>query len=215
MALRGSLAPPWFVVDLGYRHRVAGWPVVGPSLGTATTIAWLQVPDRKRAGDQPPEDFFRDQAKAARIDADIGMMTAADIAAHSWETGQDAAMEITAICTAGLTNGESVLPGGQPEPPQTWHPGTVNILLHANAPLSDGALLEAVSIVAEARTAAILALGISLMDGRPLTGTGTDCIVVAAPPGAHALRHCGLHTALGRLIAETTYRAVAGAVKHP
>jgi hypothetical protein len=71
-------------------------------------------------------------------------------------------------------------------------------------PLTQAAMFEALSIVAQARTAAIMDLGISLIDGRRLTGTGTDCIVVTSPAGPHALNHCGLHTALGRLIGETT-----------
>ena len=208
MGIRPSLAPPWLLVDLGYRHRVAGWPVVGPSFGNATIVAWLQVEDNDLAN---PTDYFWAQARSARIEADVGLMTAADIAHFACLSGQNAAMEVTAVVTASLSNGESVRPSATGAP-RGWHPGTVNILLHANVPLTDGAMIEAVSIVAEARTAAILDLGISLMDGRPLTGTGTDCIVVAAPPGAHPLSHCGLHTALGRLIGETCHRAVATAL---
>jgi adenosylcobinamide amidohydrolase len=209
MSIRPRLTPPWLLVDLGYRHRVAGWPVVGPSWGEATTVAWLQVEEH---GLENPTDFFWAKARAARIDAEIGLMTAADIKRFNCQAGKNAGMEVTAVVTAGLVNGESVQPSAT-SAPTAWHPGTVNILLHANVPLTDGAMIEAVSIVAEARTAAILDLGISLLDGRPLTGTGTDCIVVAAPPGAHPLSHCGLHTALGRLIGETTHRAVAGAIK--
>lgn len=209
MGLRPILAEPWLLVDFGYRHQVAGWPVVGPAWGEATTVAWLQVHDKHLPAGQAPDEYFRGRAKEDRIEADIGLMTAADIALHCCRTGHDAAMEITAIATAGLTNGESVEPKADNAPPRGWHPGTVNLLLHANVPLGAGAMIEAVSIVTEARTAAIMNLGISLLDGRRLTGTGTDCIIVAAPKGAHALGHCGLHTALGRLIGETTYRAVA------
>jgi adenosylcobinamide amidohydrolase len=211
--IRPRLSPPWLQVDLGYRHHVIGWPLVGPATGEATTIAWLQVSDHDLPNDIAPDNYFRRRAKEAHIEADIGLMTSADITLHSWQTGRDSAMEVTAVVTAGLANGESVQPSPYAAPPAGWHAGTINILLHANVPLTGGAMIEAVSIVTEARTAALVDLELSLVDGRRLTGTGTDCILVAAPRGAHALHHAGLHTALGRLIGETTYRAVTEAVR--
>lgn len=48
-------------------------------------------------------------------------------------------------------------------------------------------------IAAEARTLAILEAGLELAEGQA-TGTGTDCRVIAAPPGDEPF--VGLHTAL-------------------
>lgn len=212
MAVTVKLTPPWLQVDLGYPHRLAGWPIVGPAWGEAVFISWLQVEDAELPLGLAPDLYFRRRAKEARIAADLGLMTAADVRLYCCEKGQDSAMEVTLVVTAGLTNGESV----QPQPRRSdngWHPGTINILMHANVPLTDAALMEAMSIVTEARTAAVIDLGITLLDGRKLTGTGTDCVLVAAPALAHPLHHCGLHTALGRLIGETTYRAVTHACR--
>ncbi len=209
---RVTLAEPWLEMDLGYRHQIAGWPIVGPSWGLAATIAWLQVRDADLPADISPEAYFQERARADRVEAEIGLMTAADISNYACERASNAAMEVTALVTAGLTNGESVQPSAASPPSEQWHAGTVNIVLHTSVPLNQAAMFEAISIVAQARTAAIIDLGISLIDGRKLTGTGTDCIVVAAPPGPHALKHCGLHTALGRLIGETTYSAARRAI---
>jgi adenosylcobinamide amidohydrolase len=209
---RVTLAAPWLILDLGYRHQVAGWPVVGPAWGTAAVIAALQVRDADLPADVAPGDYFKSRAKADRIDAEIGLMTAAELSLYACERASDAAMEVTSVVTAGLTNGESVQPSAAAPPDERWHAGTVNAVLHTAVPLTQGAMFEAISIVAQARTAAILDFGISLIDGRKLTGTGTDCIVIASPAGPHALKHCGLHTALGRLIGETTYAATKRAI---
>ena len=213
---RVTLTGPWLEMDLGYRHQIAGWPIVGPSWGLAATIAWLQVRDADLPADVLPETYFRDRARADKIEAEIGLMTAAEISNYACERASNAAMEVTALVTAGLTNGESVQPPtgntSASPPSDRWHAGTVNIVLHTAVPLTQAAMFEALSIVAEARTAAIIDLGISLIDGRKLTGTGTDCIVVASPAAPHPLKHCGLHTALGRLIGETTYSAARRAI---
>jgi len=209
---RVTLTAPWLEMDLGHRHQVAGWPIVGPAWGKAATIAWLQVKDADLPADVAPETYFRERARADRVEAEIGLMTAADISLYACERASNAAMEVTSLVTAGLSNGESVQPSAASPPSERWHAGTVNIVMHTAVPLTQAAMFEAISIVAQARTAAIMDLGISLIDGRKLTGTGTDCIVVAAPAGPHALNHCGLHTALGRLIGETTYSAARRAI---
>ena len=75
------------------------------------------------------------------------------------------------------------------------HVGTINVLCQVSVPLSEGAFLEAISIAAEARTLAALESGIlSSRTQRPATGTGTDCIVIAAPDGADGRKYAGKHT---------------------
>jgi adenosylcobinamide amidohydrolase len=53
--------------------------------------------------------------------------------------------------------------------------------------------------------------GPDLPTGRA-TGTGTDCIVVAAPTGTEPF--AGLHTEVGEAIGAAVYTAVAGGVSH-
>ena len=74
--------------------------------------------------------------------------------------------------------------------------------------LSQAALIEAVSIAAEARTAAIIDAHRRTEEGIA-TGTGTDCIVVAAPKrGGQAASFAGLHTHAGRALGAAVYDAV-------
>jgi adenosylcobinamide amidohydrolase len=101
-----------------------------------------------------------------------------------------------------LSNGERI---GARRPVRAFA-GTINTLVHVSSPLTDGAFIEAISIASEARTAAIL-------ESRPpqdrlaITGTGTDCIVVAAPSDGEPAPWAGLHTAVGEAIGAAVYRA--------
>jgi adenosylcobinamide amidohydrolase len=92
-------------------------------------------------------------------------------------------------------------------------PGTINILLQVSCPLTECASLEALSLVAEARTAAVLDGQVPSSVGNAIaTGTGTDSIVVASPlPSDHdsALLYAGKHTELGHLIGSCVYDAVS------
>ncbi len=112
---------------------------------------------------------------------------------------------MTAFClaTVGLSNAERI--GTRMDRSgKDW--GTINVALHLDLPLSEAALLELMSITTQARTAAVMEARLDLPTGRA-TGTGTDCIAVAAPAGDTAF--AGLHTPQG----EAAGRAVHAAVR--
>ncbi|MFC7156250.1 adenosylcobinamide amidohydrolase [Halomarina halobia] len=69
-------------------------------------------------------------------------------------------------------------------------PGTVNVLLGAETPLTDGALASLLGVVVEAKTAALLA-----ETGFP--GTTTDAAAVGCPPGDDPDPFAGSATAVG------------------
>ena len=77
-----------------------------------------------------------------------------------------------------------------------------------DAGLTETAQLEALSIAVQARTAAVMEVGLHLDTGLA-TGTGTDCAALACDPGEG--RYAGLHTALGEAIGAATRQAVAAA----
>jgi len=208
---RPELRDSWLTLDLGSRFQVLGWPVVGPSLGAAQHIAWLQVCDADLPMGEDPADLFRRRARTDGVEAEVGLMTAAEVHrfAHVQQRSPAGAVGVTA--TSGLGNGESVLP--KPASAQIHRSmeriGTINVVAVLSSPLSFAAALEALSIVAQARTAAVMTLGLTIpQDGRPVTGTGTDCILIASPLANQCADHCGLHTGIGRLLGETAYAAV-------
>jgi adenosylcobinamide amidohydrolase len=48
--------------------------------------------------------------------------------------------------------------------------------------------------------------------GLAITGTGTDCIAIAAPFGEDPLPYAGKHTAIGEAIGACVHRAVADGI---
>ena len=70
----------------------------------------------------------------------------------------------------------------------------------------------------EARTAAVLDSRYpSIRTGQPATGTGTDCIAIAAPSSGNHRQYVGKHTDIGYLIGTVVYEAICKGVKryHP
>lgn len=105
--------------------------------------------------------------------------------------------------SAGLKNAVSV--GSAPLP--HWGAGTINLLVHVDRPLSQAALVETISIVAQARTVAMIDLPWK-PSGTAVSGTGTDCIVVATPVHADMEQFAGMHTDIGAAVGRAVYDAV-------
>lgn len=93
-------------------------------------------------------------------------------------------------------------------------PGTINVILLVNTPMTDGALVRAVMTATEAKAALLQELSVpSRQSARIATGTGTDQIAVAAPrEGAVPLTGAGHHCVLGELIGKAVMAAIREAV---
>lgn len=208
--MRPELRPPWLLLDFGQELRLLGWPVVGPSLGPARRVAWLQVRNADLPPDRDPAAYFAERAAAASVAFDAGLMTAAELRGFAVKQRLTSSAAVSVVATGGLGNAESTVPSpGIPAVRKAARFGTINVVAAIEHPLTLAAQIEAVSIVAEARTAAVIGLGLTMEDGtRPVTGTGTDCILVAAPGAETGLGHCGLHTDVGRALAEAAYESV-------
>lgn len=204
-----TLKAPWLVFDLGAPHRVISWAVANPGLTDANRILWREV----RNADLP-EGFdataWLARELAARGESDaVAMLTSRSLAAYRTASVMVDGIRADCVVTAGLSNAERIgtrLPPADVDSGAGW--GTINIGLRLSCGLGDAALIEAVSISAEARTAAIMETGPMLATGQA-TGTGTDCIAIAAPAGTG--RHVGLHTAAGEALGRATHDAVRAA----
>jgi adenosylcobinamide amidohydrolase len=148
----------------------------------------------------------------------VGLMTTRDLASHVDAIARRGELSARCIATVGLGN---ALRAG--DPPGRSVPGTINLLCRVSVALSPEAQLEALALAAEARTLAVREAGVaSTRSGAPASGTGTDCIVIAAPradgvPGragsaGHA-GYAGKHTAIGHVIGaavlDATRRGIA------
>lgn len=81
-------------------------------------------------------------------------------------------------------------------------PGTVNVVAWVPQRLGDGALVNAVATITEAKTQAIRDLGL------PATGTATDAVCVLCPPDGDSAGYGGPRSRWGEPLARAAYRAV-------
>ena len=96
----------------------------------------------------------------------------------------------------------------------TEKPGTINTILLINRELSPGAIVRAVMMAAEAKSAALQDLYIySRYSDGMATGTGTDQIAIASVIGGKSLTNAGKHVKLGELIGRAVIRATKTTLK--
>lgn len=197
-----SLDRPWLELDLGATCQVLSWAVNRPGLVTASRILWREV----RNADLPPEldvdAWLSDELRHRKSTDAVTFLTSRDIRQFTQSTITIGATHAHAVATVGFSNAERV--GHRVDRAgEGW--GTINLALYLTANLTEGAMLETMSIAAQARTAAVLDAKLDLPTGRA-TGTGTDCIAVASPPGT--ARYAGLHTEIGEAAGRVVYTAV-------
>lgn len=210
IALR--LARPWLVVDLGRAMRVLGWALNSPGFATASRLAWREVRDADLPEDLDAARWLAGALAATGLADAPCLLTSSDIGRHLHRSATVDGVTAEAVATVGLTNAERI--GHRRAPVAAF--GTINVAVVLDAPLSDGAMVEALSLVAEARTAAVLAHGPALPSG-PATGTGTDCILLACPAGTmpHAGKHTAVGEAVGRCVVESVAEGVAAWMANP
>lgn len=197
---------PWLIAELPQPMRVLSWAPQRPGFVTATRILWRQVRDADLPEDLDALAWLADETRR-RGDTDaVAMLTSRDVGSFTTAKAEAEGIRATAVVTLGLSNAEAV---GARIPFGTARLGTINIAVATSAPLTEAGQLEAVSIAVQARTAAVMEAGVKLATGIA-TGTGTDCIALACPPGD--LAHAGLHTPAGEAIGAATRQAVAQAV---
>ena len=196
------LARPWLEFDLGAEMEVLSWAVNRPGRVRARRILWREVRNADLPEDLDAVEWLDGELRARDALDAVTFLTSRNVERFTQGEARAGAASAHAVATVGLSNAERV--GHRID--RVGHDwGTINVALRVNFGLSEAALIEAMSIAVEARTAAVIAADLPLGPG-PATGTGTDCVALAAPAGD--LPYAGLHTDLG----EATGRAVYGAV---
>ncbi len=192
--------------------RTLGWAPLGGGSARATVLANHQVPDGDRSPTDRPAAYLRRILRDLAIDPRdaVAMMTGAKIRRAAYASARRGTLMAGCWCTAGCTNALRV---GDRATFAERRPGTINLIVAINEPLEQSAMVEAVQIATEARVLAVQNAGIvSTRSGELATGTGTDCIVVAAPLTPRAHRYCGKHTLAGELIGRAALAACARAL---
>jgi adenosylcobinamide amidohydrolase len=206
-----SCEPPLLVLRFDEPVETLGWPVVKPGFSSAREIVWLEVRNKDLPLHVDPVLLLKEKLAARRLDEAAAFMTSRDIRRHHVAQYCIGDVSATCVATVGLSNAERV--GGRRLAEGREAFGTINTFVHVSAPLAPAAFIEAVSIATEARTAAIMEVN-PPNDGLPFTGTGTDCIIVAAPKGGRPASCGGLHTDVGEAIGTAVYETIlAGATE--
>lgn len=186
--------------------RILSWAPHNPGFVSSDHVTWREVGDADLTEDFDALAWFTKSLKARGFDHSVGLITSRDVSKYRLETAYSGRFSASCLATVGLTNAERV---GARLSPKNTHPGTINLLVATDAALSDTALIELTSIATQARTAAVIDHGPDLRTGRA-TGTGTDCIAVAARPGSETF--AGLHTEVAEAVGAAVYAAISGGV---
>jgi adenosylcobinamide amidohydrolase len=201
MSGRVMLERPWLTFDLGRQMQVLSWAINRPGFVQTNRILWREVRNADLPRDMDVHGWL-DETLNARGDSDaVCFLTSRDVEFFTQATATSGDATAHCVATVGLSNAERV---GHRVDRNNFDWGTINIAVALQSGLSQTGLIEALTIAAQARTAAILELGLALPTGIA-TGTGTDCIAVASPP--NALDYAGLHTESGEAIGHAVFDA--------
>lgn len=202
--MKVELTAPWLRCDLGEEMQALSWAVNRPGFVRTREIVWREVHNDDLPEGRDVEHWLSGELAKIGADEAVTMLTSRSLEAYTVASAQEGAAEALAVATVGLSNAERV---GRREDYTGRDWGTINLAVRLNIGLTPVALVEAMSIAAEARTAAIIDRGFDMPSGERATGTGTDCIVIAAPAGDE--RFAGLHTDLGVALGAAVYQAVS------
>jgi adenosylcobinamide amidohydrolase len=198
------------VVRFGKMHRTLSWAVCGGGLGLTRTVVWRYTDLSELGPEVDPVALMSASLAKHGLAGAVGMMTARDLGTFDCVTRQSGGIAARAVATVGLGN---ALAAG--DPPGPLRPvGTINVLVQLSHALDEAGLAETLGLATEARTAAVLEGRVpSRRSSQPATGTGTDCVVVAAPEAGEPLRWVGKHTVAGALVGGVVREAVTRGVR--
>jgi len=195
------------IINLPERFQILSSAVLGGGFTFSNTIIILQVPNNYD-GTRPEEDLLKICQKLGVNNNAVGFMTAADIKkVLTISTENVNKIRAISIVTAGTSN--AVIAG------ESIHKetnclnnriGTINIISVLNVPLQKTGLVNAIITMTEAKTAAMLELGIEA------TGTTTDAVAIATPIG-NGYKYAGTATDIGIAIAKSVKNAVTASIK--
>ncbi len=195
-------------IKLEKTSNILSWCVHNGGQRKGRNIFWAQVSPNDLTPTIEPLEHLQGMWENEAEKPDVAFMTSAYISdfVHKKNIHQD--LEVEVLTTVGMGNALKVGdPGG-------FHLslGTINILVEINRPISESAMIEAICIATEAKTTAVIESGIrSIISGKISSGTGTDCIGIAAAEkqqNQNEYIYSGKHTKLGELIGLATYEAV-------
>lgn len=209
--------PPWLVARFPAAQTMLSWAINRPGLQQTDGVAWLQVRNADLPRGSDPAAFLQQRLDARGLGNAIGLMTSSPLDRYRYAEAHVDGVKARCLTTLGIANAERVgrrrraLAADAREAAPL---GTINTLCHVSVPLSEPAMLEAVSLATQARTTAILERAYRPVPGvGAITGTGTDCMVIACPTAGVPAPFAGMHTAIGEALGAAVLDATAAAME--
>lgn len=185
-------------VDLGQRHRCLSSAVLGGGLAWVRT--WLDLEVERPYTRTDPDVHLLDESGDLAGPV-VGMLTAAPVA----EFRQAAVGGALVLATVGI--GHPLAAAGS-RPREVPAPGTINLLVVVDEPLTDPGLVGALQTAVEAKAQALAAERVPAANAAGYaTGTATDAICVACRPGA-LVPFAGPVTRVGADLARAVLEAI-------
>ncbi len=165
---------------------------------------------------QDPSRYLGQLAKQEGVEGRcVGLMTAVDMRCLILKRAEDNGFWVEGFFTVGI---ENAVRAGEPTSQELWYDsvrqvGTINIILLTNAQLSRAAMVSAIGVATESKTATLMDEGILNASGKQVaTGTGTDVVAVVSGDGPYC-RYSGTHTKIGELIGRVVSDGVMEGLK--
>lgn len=177
---------------------VASTASVGGGVGARSWVLNAQVPKGYARTDL---DAHVDElaAFASCTGPGVGLLTAAAI-----DRCRGSAEDGGVACTATVGVTKPTWAADAEDAVSPWAPGTINVVVEVPVRLAEGALLNAMTTVAEAKTQALLERGV------PGTGTASDAVCVTCPVDGPAEPFAGPRSTWGARVARAAHAAVLG-----
>ena len=187
--------------------------------GTRTVRDVLNVHVSRDYRSESPEANLQAIARDLGIESDfVGLLTAVYVERTVAATRRDGDLVVACVATAGVGNATSAC-REVPWRPETTDaspaPGTINVVLLAEANLAPEAIVNLVITATEAKTLALIDLGVRTVAGEVATGTSTDAIVVGCTGTGEPRRYAGPATLVGHLAAQCVHEAVTLSLRSP
>lgn len=207
------------IIELKRMYRIISSAPRGGGIVRARSILNHEVPANpsslKRAVSgrwrDPARDLGRLALRHKAMAPVVGLMTAVPMKQLVVDREEAGPVWVECFCTVGVTN--AVRAGERPASPASHghRHGTINIILITNATLAKTALVGAVQVATESKTATLMQNRVRSSARKALlaTGTGTDAVVIASSlDGRHKLPYSGTHTEIGAMIGRLVSRCV-------
>jgi len=195
------------VITSEFPLKVLSSAVLNGGLTTARSIVNYHVP--KSFKNLIPAAYLeRISSRLALPGPTVGLMTAVKMNSLSIQREEDG--KVVSMITAGT---EPAAAAGDKTRPKGARRGTINTILIIEGSLNDGAMVEVVKTVTEAKSLALRDLDLrSKFSGEVASGTITDAVCVACTQRGKSWSYAGTGTEIGQAIGRAVRKGVEDSI---